>query len=356
MAAQSTKFQRGFMTSLLTMPEPMLRLMSGWKRVLIDGNVLDASTQAMLAMAKRAQAPFTAAVSPAEMRAEYRRTAALLSIEPDHSVRAEDLRMETPVGVIPARLYTPPNAGACDPALVYYHGGGWVIGDLEVFDGPCRQMAREAGVKVISVDYRLAPEHRFPAAVEDAVAAFRFVRQHAERLGIDGRRIAVGGDSAGGNLAAVVAQETKRAGEPGPAFQWLLYPGVDMVDRYPSNTYFADGFFLTQPMMEWFQAHYVAASQDPADPRLSPLRAPSLEGLPPAHVVTAGFDPLRDQGKAYYEALRKAGVPASYECESALIHGFINLGALPVMRAAASRAIARLRDGLARSVETKAAA
>jgi len=231
---------------------------------------------------------------------------------------------------IPLRVYRPP--GVSDsrrlPALVYFHGGGWVIGDLETHDVLCRQLTAEAGVSVIAVDYRLAPEHKFPAAADDAWAATRWIAAHAAELGVDADRLAVGGDSAGGNLAAVVALLAREAGGPRIALQILLYPVTDLVSESQSYADLADGYMLTRDSMRWFRAQYLATEQDTADWRVSPLRAPSLAGLPPALVVTAGYDPLRDEGEAYARRLREAGVSVDAVSFGGMIHGFVPMGRL----------------------------
>jgi len=214
------------------------------------------------------------------------------------------------------------------PALVFFHGGGWVIGDLETHDVVCRQVTAEAGVSVIAVDYRVAPEHKFPAAVDDAWAATRWIVAHAGELGIDAARIAVGGDSAGGNLAAVVALLARDAGAPRIGLQILTYPVTDLVSESQSYTDLADGYMLTRDSMRWFRAQYLAKEADAADWRVSPLRAPSLAGLPPALVITAGYDPLRDEGEAYARRLREAGVSVDAVCFGGMIHGFVPMGKL----------------------------
>ena len=191
---------------------------------------------------------------------------------------------------------------------MFFHGGGYVIGDVDTHDNQCRMLCREAEAVVLSVGYRLAPEHPFPAAPEDCFAATRWAAEHVDRLGGDAGRIAVAGDSAGGNLAAVVALMARDAGGPALAAQLLIYPGTDFAGGYPSETENAEGFFLTRADMEWFREQYLAGA-DPSDPRLSPIAAPDLSGLPPAVVATAEFDPLRDQGDAYARALEEAGVP-----------------------------------------------
>ena len=222
--------------------------------------------------------------------------------------KSENGTLPGPAGPLSFRIYTPV-APAAEPlaGIVYFHGGAWVFGDLDTHDGMCRMLANESGCRVVSIAYRLAPEHKFPAAVEDAYAATQWVVSNAVEIGIDPARIAVAGDSAGGNLAAVVCQQAKTAG-PRLALQVLFCPVADIGAENQSRRDFAEGYFLEQPLMHWAGAHYLTPGLDIKDPRLSPLRAADLSGLPPAHVHTAGFDPLRDEGKAYADALERAGV------------------------------------------------
>jgi acetyl esterase len=236
----------------------------------------------------------------------------------------------TVAGSIPVRIYRPQASGSL-PTIVYLHGGGFVIGDLDTHEGVCRLLCNDVGAVVISVDYRLAPEHRFPAAVEDAYAAVRWVAEHIADYGGDRGRLAVGGDSAGGNLAAVSAQLAHADGLS-LAAQLLIYPNVDLLGDYASRKENADGYFLTLADMRWFAEHYIGMSEDDPrvaelarDPRLSPLQADSLEGLAPAVVVTAEFDPLRDEGNAYAQALEKAGVRVEHREFAGLIHGFYGM-------------------------------
>jgi acetyl esterase len=228
-----------------------------------------------------------------------------------------------PSGSLPARLYAPPGARARGPLTVYLHGGGWVVGGLGSHDQTCRLICRRAGVRVLSVAYRLAPEHPFPAAVEDAVAALRHAIGDAAELGADPKAISVAGDSAGGNLATVACRLLRDAGEPLPVFQALIYPRTDMSHRHRSRDLFADGFYLTERNLQSWDPLY-AAGHDLADPRLSPLLADDLAGLPPAYVLVAGFDPLRDEAEAYAAALADAGVAVAVGRELDLFHGFVN--------------------------------
>jgi acetyl esterase len=259
----------------------------------------------------------------------------------------EDRAIPGPDGEIPVRIYTPLSAGGGPlPGLVWFHGGGWVIGNLESADYACRMLANASGCKLISVDYRLAPENKFPGPVDDCVAATEWVSKNASTLGVDASRIAVGGDSAGGNLAAVVAQVAKSAGGPRIGFQALVYPvtdyGVD-TQSYLDN---AEGYLLTRASMEWFYGHYVNTPEDGKDTRVSPLRSVDLAGLPPAIVVTAEFDPLRDEGEAYAARLREAGVPVVHTRYEGQIHGFFGNPAIDDGRAAALNVGAALREAL----------
>jgi acetyl esterase len=251
----------------------------------------------------------------------------------------EDITVPGPQGELRARVHRPQADGPL-PTIAFFHGGGWVIGDLDTHDNMARTLARGCGAVVVSVDYRLAPEHPFPAAVEDAVAAARWIAGNLDRFGGDSR-LALAGDSAGGNLAAVVAQQLTAEGTP-LAGQFLIYPAVDSAGEYPSRVENARGYFLEQPSMDWFYGHYAGDWEDATDPRLSPLHAPDLAGLPPAVVVTAEFDPLRDEGEAYADALRAAGVPTEARRYDGLIHGFFDMGTLsPAAQAAIDESCAR---------------
>jgi acetyl esterase len=259
--------------------------------------------------------------------------------------KIENLTMPGPAGTLKLRVYTPvADGGASLPGLVYFHGGGWVIGDLDTHDALCRNLANEAGARVVAVDYRLAPEHKFPAAAEDCYAAVKWIEQNAGRLGIDANRIAVAGDSAGGNLSAVICLMARQKGGPRIVFQLLIYPVTQWKAETGSMNAFAEGYFLEKKAMHWFFDQY-AAGADPNDWRLSPLAASDLSGLPRAHVVTAGFDPLRDEGKAYADKLNRAGVAATYVDYPGMVHGFFNMsGVVPVAKTAIAEAAKALRS------------
>ena len=231
-----------------------------------------------------------------------------------------------PGGKIRFRRYRP-QGGATGPlpTLIYYHGGGFVIGNIETHDSTCRRLANKSRCQVISIDYRLSPEHPFPAPIDDGVAAFRHIRDNAASFGADAKRLAVGGDSAGGAIAAVVCQVLRDSGQQGPAFQMLIYPATDSSKQSASRVAFAEGYFLTKDLMDWFWKAYVPAGSDLADLRLSPLLAKDFTGLPPAFVLTAGYDPLRDEGRAYAERLIEAGIKTTYANYPGTIHGFFSL-------------------------------
>ncbi len=224
------------------------------------------------------------------------------------------------------------------PAIVYYHGGGWVVGDLDSHDASCRLLAAVSGCLVVAVDYRLAPEHPFPAAVDDSLSAYQWVHRHADELGFEPGQVGVMGDSAGGNLAAVVALEARSGLGEGvaPVAQILVYPVVDADFDAESYRSMAERFFLTQELMEFYRSSYLPDVADRESPKASPLRAPDHSGLAPALVVTAGFDPLRDDGAKYAEVLRAAGVEVGYRCYDDQIHGFMGMGINPVCLALAT--------------------
>jgi acetyl esterase len=231
-----------------------------------------------------------------------------------------------PGGEIRFRRYRPLGAATGPlPTLIYYHGGGFVIGNIETHDSTCRRLANKSRCQVISIDYRLAPEHPFPAPIDDGIAAFRHIRDNAAAFEADPKKIAVGGDSAGGAMAAVVCQDARRAGEKMPAFQMLIYPATDSSKQSASRQDFAQGYFLDKELMDWFWNAYAPAGTDLTDLRLSPLLEQDFKGLPPAFVLTAGFDPLRDEGRAYANRLIDAGVKTTYVNYPGTVHGFFSM-------------------------------
>jgi acetyl esterase len=260
-----------------------------------------------------------------ELRQQLRTMVALMDEPAPALARIEDIRVPGPAGPMPARVYAARVGGAPLPAVAYFHGGGWVQGDLETHHGLCARLAKHAGALVVAVDYRLAPEHKFPAAVDDCLAAYRWLRDHGRDLGADPARVAVAGDSAGGNLSAVVSQLAAAGGTPLPACQVLIYPAVDFSLDTDSHRELADGHVIPRDRIAWYTEQYLRTEADKADVRASPLRAPSLAGQPPALIVTGGFDPLRDEGRAYGDRLREAGVDVVYREYPGQIHAFVSL-------------------------------
>ncbi|MEN9538845.1 MAG: hypothetical protein RLZZ126_1080 [Pseudomonadota bacterium] len=287
----------------------------------------------------------------AQARQFYVERRSVTQPQPPEVASVQELSAPGPAGAIPLRQYRPADSTASDvlPVLVYYHGGGWVIGDLDTHDVLCRQLANAAGCAVLAVHYRLAPEGIFPAAVEDAYAATRWVVANAAALKVDAQRLAVGGDSAGGNLAAVVSLLARDAGDLPIAFQLLIYPAVDMRQLTPSITSNGTGYLLEQATMAYFQGHYTGGNAAVhEDWRASPLLAADHKNLPPALVLTAGFDPLRDEGLLYADKLAASGVKTSYVCFERQIHGFITMSKVFTEANAAVRlCAAELRNALA---------
>jgi acetyl esterase/lipase len=243
--------------------------------------------------------------------------------------RTENRIVPTATGGVPVRITTPVAAGGDPmPALVYYHGGGFVIGNIDTHDGLCRMLANEGGFRVVSVDYRLAPEHKYPAAIDDAFAALSWVVANASEIGVDANRVAVGGDSAGGALAAEVAQLAKAKGGMALAAQMLLFPVTQIGAQTKSLTEFAVGYFLEKDTLDWFYASYLPADADTSDPRISPLRAKDVSGLPPAYIVLGGYDPLHDEGMQYADKLRAAGVKVTVADHTDMVHCFVYLQAV----------------------------
>ncbi len=259
-----------------------------------------------------------------EARRNFRERTRLTDGAPVQAARIEDRTIRTPQGDIPIRVYTPEGNEAF-PALIYFHGGGWVIGDLDTHQNLCCDFAYRGRSVVVAVDYRLAPEHKFPRAVEDCYAATQWVAAHANELRIDPRRTAVGGDSAGGNLAAAVCLMARDRGEPRLGFQLLVYPVMDHNFDTASYHEYASGFSLTREAMKYYWDQYLSAKEDGQNPYASPLRAGDLRGVPPALVVIAEYDPLRDEGRAYAQRLREAGVPVTLRHCETMLHGFLTM-------------------------------
>ena len=319
------------MSALCRLPERAQILLSGRPAIVIDGHTLAPELQLLLAAnEKRGQIMLTTA---ANLRKQQSDAARLIAGSPVRVGAVRDLEIDGPAGKLRARHYAP-ERGAGAPLLLFLHGGGFVFGDLDTHDSPCRVLCRHGGLHVLAVEYRLAPENPFPAAVDDARAALKWAQAHAAELGADPARVGIGGDSAGANLSAAVTLLAASDGGPAPTCQMLIYPAVDRTKPYPSADLFADGFFLTRASIKWFHEQYSGGhGVHDRDPRLGPLHASSHAGLPPALVVTAGFDPLRDEGTAYADALVAAGTTTVLRCFDGLIHGFFNMvGVSPACR------------------------
>jgi len=261
----------------------------------------------------------------------------------------ENRKLPGPGGPISVRIYTPIQTdGGLTAGLVYFHGGAGVFCNLDTHEGLCRILANESGCRIISVDYRLAPEHQFPAAVDDSYSVTKWVFENASEVGLDPSRIAVGGDSAGGTLAAVVCQMAKHSGKPKLALQILFCPVTDVTGNTESRRAFSSGYFLDTRTMDWALKHYCPAGVDLKDPRMSPLYVDDVAGLPKAHIHTAEYDPLRDEGKAYADVLRRGGVDVQYTCHTGMIHHFYGMaGAIPAARTAIEAAGRAIKEALA---------
>lgn len=335
------------------LPPPAQRLLGGPGTVRIDGQVLEPEVQLLLRLMRLSRQPDFETLPLEDAREEVRREAATVTGSPLPVARVDHMTVPGGAGELAARLYVPFGVAAPSALLVYLHGGGWVVGDLDTHEQPCRFLAREAGLRVLAVAYRRAPEDPFPAAVEDAVAAVRFAIADAERLGADPARVAVGGDSAGGNLAAAAARLLAHGDGFAPAFQLLIYPVTDLSRKRRSYELFREGFFLTERQMDWYRDHYLADAGAALDPRASPVLADDLDGVPPAHVAVAGFDVLRDEGLEYAARMEAAGVHVTVSRHARLVHGFCNaVGVGRSSRLAMLEVAAALRAGLARHPTT----
>ncbi|MDE2329837.1 MAG: alpha/beta hydrolase [Bradyrhizobium sp.] len=302
--------------------------------------VLDPDAAAVFKAFRDAGRPPYETLTPAEARALYLQSRLVTNPEPPELKSVQSLSIPAPSGAIPARICTPTKlrqAGGLAPCLVFFHGGGWMIGDLDTHDVVCRKLAHEGELIVISVDYRRAPEHKFPAAVEDAIVATKWIARNAGQLGIDASRLAVGGDSAGGNLAAVVSLAARDGNGPDLAGQVLIYPATDFALTHPSHSDPGTSILLTHTVVKWFRDHYLNDLADGQDWRASPARARSLAGLPPTYVLTAGADPLHDEGNEYAARLKDAGVAVTTRTFPGQFHGFFTMGKLlPQANVAAS--------------------
>ncbi len=310
--------------------------------------MLDRDTAVVLALDEMVNSSSLAGLTPAEARARLLEEVRSADGVAPSGVAVDEREVEGDGARLRARLYVPEGLSSPSPGIIYLHGGGWVVGDLDSHDTLCRRLALEARCRVLAVDYRLAPEHRFPQPVHDCVAAVRWVLSHAEEMQMEPSRVALAGDSAGGNLSAVVARHL-RGDERKLALQVLIYPGTDATLSLPSHEIMGSGYFLDRESINWYLDHYRDSSVDDRDPDLSPLWADSVAGVAPALIITAGFDPLRDEGEAYAKKLEQEGVAVTYREHPSLIHGFtLMTEAVPAAREATlelARDIARLLSG-----------
>jgi len=311
--------------------------------------MLHPQAKALLELIERVGLPPTHTLSPADARAMYRERRFFTQPATPDMASVVELRADGPHGTIALRVYRPMGSASDEalPVLVYFHGGGFVIGDLDTHDVLCRELCNGSGCAVVAVDYRMGPEHRFPSAVDDCLAATRWVHDHAAALAVDASRLAVGGDSAGANLAAVVALAARNAGDPAIAFQLLIYPATDARRGSASHVTNGQGYLLTRETISYFHDHYITEPAHDLDWRASPLLHDDLSKLPPALLITAGYDPLRDEGLAYSNRLTEAGNRVTHICFERQIHGFITMGkVIDEANAAVAICAAELRRAL----------
>ncbi len=312
---------------------------------------LDPQAARVLENIEKAGLPLLETLAPPEARRQYEEGAAVVGGEPPAVFDVRDATAQGPLGAIPLRIYTPRDPGGQPiPMLIYIHGGGYVIGSRDSHDVPCRYLALAGDCIVVSIDYRMAPEYPFPQPVQDCWAAVNWIADNAHALGGQTDRIAIGGDSAGGNLATVMCLMARDRGGPHFVHQLLIYPGTDMTRSYPSHEELASGYRLTRPLLDWFMNHYFSGeNKDLRDPLGSPLFAEDLSALPPALIISAGYDPLRDEDIAYHEKLREHGVESRHSHYPGMIHGFINMpGFLDAARECLNECGAELKAAFAK--------
>lgn len=324
--------------TFLRLPPSWLVKISGGQPVMIGERTLDPYLQ-FIAHGAAKQPPMSS-LDAQTARAGSAEALAMLGAPLSGDVTTEDFTLSAPKREIPVRLYRPAKQNAASPMMVYLHMGGGVIGDLEICHAFCGMLASISGGPVLSVDYRLAPEDKFPAGLEDSIFAYEWALGNAENYGAPAGRAALGGDSMGGNFTAIIAQEMKRQHKPLPELQLMIYPATDIKSTLPSRTLYGETYPLSTQTMDWFMGHYLPEGQDLEDVRVSPAFETNLEGLPRAIVVTAGFDPLCDEGEAYAKRLEVAGVPTVFKCYDSLAHGFTAFTAVTPAADAACREIA----------------
>ena len=317
---------RAFLTKLLfKLPKSLLIKWSGKEQIQKDYRKLDPGFQYLLKLMEDSGTKLDYTKSAAEMRKEFDEGRTLISSSLPSGVKTTDHEIESNGAKIKIREYAPNSIGNIYPALVYYHGGGWVLGSIDTHEAFTGFLAKELKAKIFSVEYRLAPEHKFPIPLEDCEAAFNWVKDNATDLGINPNRVSVGGDSAGGNLSAALCVKCQQNNLPMPKAQLLIYPVTDLTFQSPSMEEMSDGFFLTKESMYFFRDQYLEDEGLAKDPLVSPHFAEDLSGHPPAVVITAGFDPLRDEGDGYAQSLREANVEIYHRTHDSYIHGFVNM-------------------------------
>jgi acetyl esterase/lipase len=332
---------------LLGLPPAWLRRLAG-EEIVIEGRRLDPQIQALLTIKRLARIQDSDDVAIAR-RALDENMDGVAPLSPFPMRQLRDLHIKLDAVSLPARLYVPTRASSTPPLLVYFHGGGFVVGSLRSHDAAVRELAHHAATAILAVEYRLAPEHKAPTAADDAYRAYTWARANADALGVDAERVGVGGDSAGGNIAALLSHRCRDRGERVPEVQVLIYPATDLTNSSASHGTFGRGFLLEGETIEWYLGHYLVDDEQRVSPEVSPLFAARFDDLPPTILVTAGFDPLRDEGAAYADKLREAGVLVTYRCEPGLVHGFFNMSGVVDAALAANRAIAAdLRTALSR--------
>jgi acetyl esterase len=351
-----SRFERAAALAVLNLPRGLLRRLAGPARRSPEGYEMDLQSQALLWLMRAGKQPELHESGVEGGRHILESSGRVLDISGIRDVTAVDRTVPGAAGPRSVRIYTPSGAReGRGGGLVWFHGGGFVLGSIESHDGVCRALASRSGAIVVSVDYRLAPEHRFPAGVDDALAATRWVLENGASIGIDPANVAVGGDSAGGNFATLVALALRGATRS-PVFQLLVYPATDLTRAQPSHRTFREGVLLPEKTILWFKQHYLPDASFESDPRASPLFVKDLSGLPPALVITAGFDPLRDEGHAYATRMRDAGIKVEYVCFEGLMHGFFNtVGGIAEAARGLDLAADRLRQALAGRVVASAA-
>lgn len=339
----SEKIKKFLALTILSLPLPIIRLLIGTP-IKLDGQTMDPVVQFMVKYFVDHEVGYLP--TPEEERREFDIQGNWFAHKPEPSVSITRWTVNGPNGEIPCDIHRPAKLPATDaPALIYYHGGGHVSGSLESHRNLCRQLAYEVNCAVVAVDFRLAPENKFPIGINDCLAAYDAVVQQAQELGLDPRRISVGGDSAGGNASAVIAQQRKSSSFP-PKFQALWVPWLDMSKQTRSYELMGEGFFLEKKKMEWYTAHYLRSEEDGLNPLASPFLG-DVEGVCPAAVFSAGFDPLRDEGRDYVEKLKAAGVPTQYKLYEGVVHPFVNVaGKIPIARKAFDEAIVILKENI----------